>query len=120
MTEKSVNVLIELRDLLRQFVSERDWDQFHSPKNLAASVCIEAAELLEAFQWLPSGASTELTDARRTHVRHEMADVLLYIIRLADKLDVDLAAAAREKLELNKQKYPADRVRGDARKYNEY
>jgi dCTP diphosphatase len=110
----------ELRDLIREFVRERDWDQFHTPKNLAASVCIESAELLEVFQWLGSGAGCELTDLQRENARHELADVLCYLIRLADKLDVDLPSAVREKLALNRTKYPADKVRGDARKYSEY
>jgi NTP pyrophosphatase (non-canonical NTP hydrolase) len=120
MAETADDGLGELRDRVREFVRERDWDQFHTPKNLAASVCIEAAELLEPFQWLETGASSELSEASREHVRHELADVLIYLIRLADKLDVDLACAAREKLALNRAKYPADKVRGDARKYNEY
>ena len=112
--------LIELRDLVRHFVAERDWDQFHSPKNLAAALCVEAAELLEPFQWLNSGAPHELDAAKRDNIRHEMADVLVYLIRLADKLEVDLAAAVIEKIALNRAKYPADKVRGDARKYTEY
>jgi NTP pyrophosphatase (non-canonical NTP hydrolase) len=112
--------LAELRDLIREFVSERDWDQFHTPRNLAASVCIESAELLEAFQWLVTGTESEISDARRENIRHEIADVLFYLIRLADKLDVDLPSAVREKLVLNREKYPANKVRGDARKYTEY
>ena len=120
MADPGDDVLAELRGLVRAFVAERDWDQFHTPKNLAASLCVEAAELLEPFQWLATGNGEELTVAKRVQVRHEMADVLVYLIRLADKLDVDLAAAVREKLSLNRLKYPADRVRGDARKYDEY
>jgi len=112
--------LARLRDMIRQFVAERDWDQFHSPKNLAAALSVEAAELLEHFQWLQSGQRAELGDNKAQQVRHEMADVLFYLIRLADKLDVDLAAALHEKMVLNRAKYPADKVRGDARKYNEY
>ena len=120
MPEQEQDVLTDLRDEVRAFVHERDWDQFHTPKNLAVSLCVEAAELLEPFQWLPTGSASELTDAKRDQVQHEMADVLVYLIRLADKLEVDLAAAVREKLALNCAKYPADRVRGDARKYDEY
>ena len=110
--------LAALRDLVREFVAERDWDQFHTPKNLAAALSVEAAELLEPFQWLSTG--NELDAAGRLAVRHEMADVLVYLIRLADKLDVDLAAAVHEKMALNRAKYPAERVRGDARKYDQY
>lgn len=112
--------LAVLRDLIRSFVAERDWDQFHTPKNLAAALCVEAAELLEPFQWLKSGAAQELDAAKRDHVRHEMADVFVYLICLADKLEVDLSAAVLEKIALNRAKYPADKVRGDARKYTEY
>jgi len=87
---------------------------------LSSAMCVEAAELLENFQWLNTGNRDELSDARFEQVRHEMADVLVYLIRLADKLDVDLPLAVTEKMALNRIKYPADRVRGDARKYTEY
>jgi NTP pyrophosphatase (non-canonical NTP hydrolase) len=110
----------QLRDLVRQFVDERDWDQFHTPKNLSAALSVEAAELLEHFQWLQHGGASELGDAKLREVKHEMADVLVYLVRLADKLDVDLMAAVEEKMVLNRAKYPADQVRGDARKYHEY
>lgn len=110
--------LASLRDLIRSFVAERDWDQFHTPKNLATALSVEASELLEPFQWLATGE--ELDPAKRTQVVHEMADVLVYLIRLADKMDVDLAAAVREKMAINRAKYPADKVRGDARKYSDY
>ena len=110
----------KLRETIRTFVNERDWDQFHTPKNLSAALCVEAAELLENFQWLQTGAKEELTEARFEQVRHEAADVLVYLIRLADKLDIDLVAAVTEKMTINRAKYPADKVRGDARKYSEY
>ncbi|MGJ7916400.1 nucleotide pyrophosphohydrolase [Massilia sp. LXY-6] len=112
--------LAQLRDIVRQFVDERDWDQFHSPKNLAAALTVEAAELLEHFQWLHNGRPEELGPAKLVEVRHEMADVLVYLVRLADKLDVDLLGAVQEKMVLNRAKYPAEQVRGDARKYHEY
>jgi NTP pyrophosphatase (non-canonical NTP hydrolase) len=112
--------LIALRDLAREFAAERDWDQFHTPKNLSSALCVEAAELLEHFQWLKSGERAELGDAKAEQVRLEMADVLVYLVRLADKLDVDLHAAVLDKMVLNRAKYPADQVRGDARKYSEY
>jgi NTP pyrophosphatase (non-canonical NTP hydrolase) len=115
-----VSDLLQLRDLVRQFVEERDWDQFHTPKNLACALSVEAAELLEHFQWLQHGRFDELGPDKLTEVRHEMADVLVYLVRLADKLDVDLLAAVQEKMVLNRAKYPADQVRGDARKYHEY
>ncbi len=109
-----------LRDLVRTFVDERDWDQFHTPKNLSAALSVEAAELLEHFQWLQSGEPAELGERKLVEVKHEMADVLVYLVRLADKLDVDLVSAVEEKMVLNRAKYPADQVRGDARKYYEY
>jgi len=112
--------LAQLRDIVRQFIEERDWDQFHTPKNLASALSVEAAELLEHFQWLQHGRLEELGPDKLVEVRHEMADVLVYLVRLADKLDVDLFAAVQEKMVLNRAKYPADLVRGDARKYHEY
>ena len=112
--------LDQLRAIVRQFVEERDWDQFHTPKNLASALSVEAAELLEHFQWLQHGRADELGPDKLVEVRHEMADVLVYLVRLADKLDVDLLAAVQDKMVLNRTKYPADLVRGDARKYDEY
>lgn len=112
--------LLTIRDEVREFVNERDWDQFHAPKNLACALSVEVAELLEHFQWLATGSRTELGDNKVQAVRHEMADVLVYLVRLADKLDIDLGAAVSEKMQLNRQKYPAERVRGDMRKYDEY
>lgn len=118
MSHTDTTDLSALRDLIRQFVDERDWAQFHTPKNLAMAMSIEAAEVMEHFQWLPTGR--ELTEDKRTAVGHELADVLVYLVRLADVLDIDLPAAVADKMALNRQKYPADRVRGDARKYDEY
>lgn len=112
--------LAMLRDLVRQFALERDWDKFHTPKNLATALSVEASELLEPFQWLVTGQEDELGETRMTAVRHEMADVLVYLVSLADKLGVDLLQAVVEKMDLNRAKYPADKVRGDSRKYSEY
>jgi dCTP diphosphatase len=98
--------LDDLRERLRRFAAERDWDQFHTPKNLAMSVAIEAAEIMEHFQWLTAAQSARLDTAARREVAREIADVLLYLVRLADVLDIDMAAAAREKIGLNAQKYP--------------
>lgn len=114
------NDLKAIRDTVRTFVDERDWDQFHTPKNLTCALSVEVAELLEHFQWLQAGRREELGEARLEQVRHEMADVMVYLVRLADKLDVDLGAAVIEKMALNRAKYPAELVRGDARKYDEY
>ena len=112
--------MIALRDRLRQFVAERDWDQFHSPKNLASALSVEAAELLEHFQWLTEEQSRQLAPEKLAQVRDEMADVLVYLVRLADKLDVDLLAAVAAKIEKNALKYPADKVRGSMKKYSDY
>jgi NTP pyrophosphatase (non-canonical NTP hydrolase) len=118
--DPAIGELAQLREWVREFVDERDWDQFHTPKNLSSALAVEAAELLEHFQWLRDGRAGELGEDKLRQVRHEMADVLVYLVRLADKLDVDLMAAVQEKMVLNRAKYPADQVRGDARKYTEY
>jgi dCTP diphosphatase len=111
--------LEELRSALQRFASERDWDQFHSPKNLAIALSVEAAELLERFQWAPEADSKVLTPDQHAKVREEIADVLLYLIRLADKLNIDLLAAATDKIQVNAAKYPVDKARGSSRKYTE-
>jgi NTP pyrophosphatase (non-canonical NTP hydrolase) len=98
-----------LRGRLREFAAERRWEQFHTPKNLAMSVAIEAAELMEHFQWLAPAQSANLPEAQRREVAHEIADVMLYLVRLADVLDIDPVAAAHEKIDLNALKYPAAR-----------
>jgi len=120
VTNAAGSDLLRLRAIVRTFVDERDWDQFHTPKNLASALSVEAAELLEHFQWLQTGRTEELGAAKLKEVRHEMADVLVYLVRLADKLDVDLFQAVEEKMVLNRAKYPAELVRGDMRKYDEY
>lgn len=104
---------------LRQFAKERDWDAFHSPKNLASALIVEAGELLEHFQWLDRGAPEDLSTRQREAVAMEIADVFLYLIRLADKLEVDLIGAARRKLELNALKYPVALSRGTSKKYTD-
>ena len=110
----------QLRDTLRKFVAERDWDQFHSPKNLAMALGVEAAELMEHFHWLSEEQSRRLAPEKLDEVRDEMADVLVYLVRLADKLDVDLLDAAAKKIGKNALKYPADKVRGSMKKYSDY
>lgn len=112
--------LTALRHRLREFAVERDWEQFHSPKNLAMALAVESAELLEHFQWLTEQESSALDADRRARVAAELCDVLFYLVRLADRLDVDLEAASAAKLAANAAKYPADQVRGSARKYDEY
>ena len=115
----SADAIEKLRDALREFALERDWNQFHSPKNLAIALSVEAAELLEHFQWMPEASSAALPAPTLAQVREELADVLLYLIRLSDKLGLDLASAAWDKLMLNAQKYPPDKARGTSKKYTE-
>ena len=111
--------LLSLRDALRQFAVERDWDQFHSPRNLAIALTVEASELLEHFQWIRDESPADLSTEQLAAVREELADVLLYLIRLADKLNVDLEAAAEDKLKKNAEKYPIAKSRGSSKKYTE-
>lgn len=112
--------LENLRVRLAEFAAARDWDQFHSPKNLSMALIAEAAELVEHFQWLSESASQALAPAKLAEVRLELADILIYLIRIADKLGVDLVGAANDKIVLNEARYPAERVRGDARRAEEY
>jgi NTP pyrophosphatase (non-canonical NTP hydrolase) len=115
------NLTIEqLQQRIRDFASARDWDQFHSPKNLSMALIAEAAELVEHFQWLTQEQSRGLPEDKRAEVSLELADIFIYLLRLADKLGVDLIDAAARKIELNAEKYPADNVRGSAKKYTEY
>jgi len=109
-----------LQQRLAAFAAARDWDQFHSPKNLAMALSVEVAEIVEELQWLTEGESQALDAERRERVRLELADVFIYLLRLADRLDVDLLRAADDKIAQNERKYPVERVRGDARKYTEY
>jgi len=111
--------LDKLREELRTFADVRDWDQFHSPKNLAMALSVEAGELLERFQWLSDAQSRALPPDALDAVSDEVADVLLYLIRLSDKLGIDPLAAAKRKLVTNDVKYPADKARGSSKKYTE-
>jgi NTP pyrophosphatase (non-canonical NTP hydrolase) len=109
-----------LQTALRSFAQEREWEQFHSPKNLAAALSVEASELLEHFQWLTEEQSRSLADTKRNAIAEEIADVLLYLLRLADKLDIDPIDAARKKLAINAIKYPVDLAKGTSKKYSEF
>jgi NTP pyrophosphatase (non-canonical NTP hydrolase) len=111
--------LAPLAAKLRAFAAERHWEPFHSPKNLASALSVEAAELLEHFQWLTEEESRHLAAEKKEAVAQEAADVLLYLVQLADKLAIGLMAAAERKLEINRQKYPVDAARGTSRKYDE-
>lgn len=108
-----------LQASLRTFAAERDWEQFHSPKNLATALSVEAAELLEHFQWLTDEQSRALPPEKRDSVAEEVADVLLYLLQLSDKLAIDPLDAARKKLGINAKKYPVERAKGTSKKYSE-
>ena len=112
--------LERLRTRLAEFAAERDWDQFHSPKNLSMALIAECAELVEHFQWLSEHDSVELPPAKLAEVRLELADILIFLVRTADKLEVDLVEAANDKIAINERRYPADRVRGSARRAADY
>lgn len=109
-----INTLADLTLVLRRFAAERDWEQFHSPKNLAMALSVEVAELLEHFQWLTQQQSLRLDADKQRAVREEVADVLIYLTRLADRLDIDLLAAAEEKIARNAEKYPVATSQGNA------
>jgi dCTP diphosphatase len=112
--------LDDLRNRLQAFATERDWDQFHSPKNLAMALSVEVAELAEHFQWLTEQQSRSLSSEAKQRVAEEVADVQIYLVRLADKLGIDIGDAVAAKMEVNRLKYPADKVRGKADKYTQY
>lgn len=114
--ERSIGAL---QKAMRDFAQARDWDQFHSPRNLAAALSVEAAELLEHFQWLTDDQSRSLDESKRAAVAEEIADVLLYLVRLSEKLGIDPIAAAWRKLEVNASKYPVELAKGNSKKYTE-
>ncbi len=116
MSDRSTQALT---DAIDDFARERDWEQFHSPKNLSMALMVEAAELAEHFQWLSERQSGELAPGDLDAVAEELADVLIYTLRLASRLGVDIEQAAWDKLEKNRHRYPVDKARGNARKYTE-
>ena len=107
-----------LTQSLRDFAKEREWEQFHSPKNLAAALTVEAAELLEHFQWMTEEQSRQPSAEKKAEIAAEAADVFLYLLQVCDKLNIDLTEAARQKLVVNAQKYPVERSRGSSKKYS--
>jgi dCTP diphosphatase len=112
--------LDQLQSRLRTFVRARDWEKFHAPKNLAMALTVEVAELLEHFQWLTPEESRQLPEKTRAAVEDEIGDVLIYLVRLCDELGINAEIAAERKVERNELKYPAELVRGQAKKYTEY
>ena len=112
--------LDQLNATLLEFARERDWEQFHSPKNLSMALAGEAGELLEHFQWLSEQQSANLDPGKKDAVAMELADILIYLVRLAERLEIDLLEVAHRKIAINQARYPAERVRGDARRAEEY
>jgi len=117
---QTINSLESLRDRLRVFAKERDWDQYHTPKNLSMALIAEAAELIEHFQWVDGHQSHILAAKTRQSVEEELADILIYLVRISDKLEIDLYDSVERKIAINETKYPAEKVRGSAKKYTEY
>lgn len=109
-----------IKKQVRQFTVERDWDQFHSPKNLSMALIVEVAEMVEHFQWLTEEQSGKLNQEKLAVIELELADIQIYLISLAAKLQLDLIAAVDKKLALNAQKYPVEKARGNSKKYTEY
>ena len=116
----SKDSLTDLSLKLKDFAIRRDWEQFHSPKNLAMAISGEAGELLEHFQWLTQQQSQEIEGQKKQEVAYEMADILIYLLRMSERLDIDLVSAAYEKMAINEERYPADKVKGDSRRADEY
>lgn len=109
----------ELIKTIRNFAHRRDWDQFHSPKNLAMALSVEVAEIVEHFQWLTQAESNNMDAAKLAAIKEEIADVMIYLTRLADRLGIDPVQAAEEKMRINEKKYPVDKVKGIAAKYTD-
>lgn len=115
-----MNKIIELQKELRQFATDRDWDQFHSPKNLSMALNVEASELLECFQWLTEEESKNLDSDDLKSVSEEVADVFIYLLKIADKLDIDLISETKRKMVKNAEKYPIEKAKGNAKKYDKF
>ena len=112
MTSDSESTISQLREEIQQFVAERDWKMFHSPKNISMALAIEAAELMEHFQWISQDESRHLDAEKKIAVGEEMSDVFCYLMAMANELDIDVAASFRRKMVLNRKKYPAEKYRG--------
>ena len=116
----SIHSLADLTTAVCEFSEQRDWNQFHTPKNLAMALIVEAAELVEHFQWISQQDSGTINEEQHEAVAMEMADVLIYLVRMAERLDIDLLDAAEKKIKLNAIKYPADQAKGRSDKYTRY
>ncbi len=112
--------LSEIAERIRRFRDERDWAQFHNPKDMAIAISLEAGELLEHFLWKAPDEVDSRVESHRTEIEEEIADIAIYLTELADNLDIDLLEAMDRKIARNEEKYPVEQVRGSSRKYNEY
>ncbi len=117
---KSIDSIDQLRARVNQFVEARDWAQFHSPKNLAMAMIVEAGEVVEHFQWMTEDESRQLDDAQKEQVGHELSDTFVYLLRIAEVCGIDLIEAANKKIDLNAKKYPVEKAKGSNAKYTEY
>lgn len=120
MSSNNFENLNRLKIRLREFAEARDWNQFHSPKNLSMALSVEVAEIVEHFQWITEEESKNLPKDKLADIETELADTLIYLTRLADKLNIDLLRAASKKMEINEQKYSVDKAKGNAKKYTEF
>ena len=109
----------DLKNKLKQFVEERSWEQYHSPKNLAIGISVEANELLEFFIWLSDEESYHLSSDKMSGIREEVGDITIHLLNFCNMLDIDPIDCAHEKIEINRNKYPIDKAFGSAKKYNE-
>ena len=120
MNSHEIDSLDTLRQRIREFAVDRAWERYHTPKNLVMALSVEASELLEPFQWLSEEQSLQLNPSQHEAVRQEIADVLIYLTRLADLLEIDLLDAAADKLAINARKYPIEKAHGNALKYSDF
>lgn len=109
----------KIKEIIKKFSEDRDWEQFHSPKNLSMALSVEASELLEIFQWLTEEESYKLSDSKKQHTKEEVADIAIYLLRICMKLDINLEEAILEKMKKNEEKYPVEKAKGSAKKYTE-
>jgi len=114
-----MNEFEKLSKKLQEFNKERDWEQFHSPKNIAMALSVEVSEIVELFQWMGKEESYDLKEEKFQRLKNEIGDVFLYLLLLASKYDIDLVEVGRAKLKRNEEKYPVEKSRGSAKKYNE-
>jgi NTP pyrophosphatase (non-canonical NTP hydrolase) len=122
MSSDNTTTVAELREIVRVFVRDREWEQFHNPKDLASAIAIEAAELMELYLWLDASEASEREqeETSRLGLEHELADILILCLSMANRMNIDLSTAILEKVRLNAEKYPVHRARGRAHKYTEY